>query len=135
MLAVCAALSEVGSLKLLAIAALAARMKANRQHRAPLCRRALKILDEAQASGEGAGSLVFTRGTGNPLDDKQLLRRRKRNLGMACVMRVLDRSRLAATQHGLYEDKAVEPIRISNRCQDAEDRRMFQVAVEFSRQG
>ena len=50
----------------------ASRMKANRQHRVPLCGRALEILEAAQALGEGTGPLVFTRGQGKPLNDKQL---------------------------------------------------------------
>ena len=62
----------------------ARRMKANRQHRVPLCGRALEILEAAQALGEGAGPLVFTRGRGNPLDDKQL-RWLVREQGIAAV--------------------------------------------------
>ena len=50
----------------------ARRMKANRQHRVPLCGRALEILEAVQALGEGVGPLVFTRGQGKPLNDKQL---------------------------------------------------------------
>ena len=50
----------------------AKRMKANRKHRVPLCGRALEILKAVQALGEGAGPLVFTRGQGKPLSDKQL---------------------------------------------------------------
>ena len=59
-------------------------MKANRQHRVPLCRRALEILEAAQALGEVAGPLVFTLGEGKPLDDKQL-RWMLRELGVAAV--------------------------------------------------
>ena len=62
----------------------ARRMKANRQHRVPLCGRALEILEAAQALGEGAGPLVFTRGQGMPLNDKQL-RWLVRELGIAAV--------------------------------------------------
>ena len=51
----------------------ARRMKANRQHRVPLCGRGLEILEAAQALGEGTGPLVFTCGQGKPLNDKQLL--------------------------------------------------------------
>ena len=40
------------------------RMKGNRQHRVPLCGRALEILEAAQALDEGGGPLVFTRGQG-----------------------------------------------------------------------
>ena len=50
----------------------AKRTKANRQHRVPLCGRALEILEAARTLGEGAGPLVFTRPGGKPLDDKQL---------------------------------------------------------------
>ena len=38
----------------------AQRAKANRQHRVPLCGRALEILDAARALGDGASPLVFT---------------------------------------------------------------------------
>ncbi len=62
----------------------ARRMKANRRHRVPLCGRALEILEEAQALGEGAGSLVFTRGQGKPLTDKEL-RWLVREQGIAAV--------------------------------------------------
>ena len=62
----------------------ARRMKTNRQHRVPLCGRALEILEEADALGEGAGPLVFTHGQGKPLDDKQL-RWLLRELGIAAV--------------------------------------------------
>ena len=48
------------------------RMKANRQHRVPLCGRALEILEAARTLGEGASPLVFTRRGGKPLNDKQL---------------------------------------------------------------
>ena len=62
----------------------ASRMKANRQHRVPLCGRALEILEAAQRLGAGAGPLVFTGGRGKPLDDKQL-RWLLRELGIAAV--------------------------------------------------
>ena len=62
----------------------ARRMKTNRQHRVPLCGRALEILEEAEALGEGSGPLVFTHGQGKPLDDKQL-RWLLRELGIAAV--------------------------------------------------
>ena len=65
----------------------ARRTKANRRHRVPLCGRALEILDAAQAFGEGAGPLVFTRRGGKPLDDKQL----------RCL---LQEHRIAAVPHG-----------------------------------
>ena len=50
----------------------ARRTKANRQHRVPLCGRALEILEAARMLGEAAGPLVFTRRPEKPLDDKQL---------------------------------------------------------------
>ncbi len=62
----------------------ARRMKANRKHRVPLCGRALEILEEAHALGEGAGPLVFTRGQGKPLNDKEL-RWLVRELGIPAV--------------------------------------------------
>ena len=48
------------------------RTKANRQHRVPLCGRALEILEAARMLGEAAGPLVFTRRGWKPLDDKEL---------------------------------------------------------------
>ena len=62
----------------------ARRMKANRQHRVPLCGRALEILKAVQALDEGAGPLVFTRGEGKPLNDKEL-RWLVREQGIAAV--------------------------------------------------
>ena len=62
----------------------ARRMKANRQHRVPLCGPALEILEAAQALGERDDRLVFTRGQGKPLDDKQL-RWLVREQGIAAV--------------------------------------------------
>ena len=62
----------------------ARRMKANRQHRVPLCGRALEILEAVQAPDEGTGPLVFTRGQGKPLNDKQL-RWLVREQGIAAV--------------------------------------------------
>ena len=38
----------------------AARMKANREHRVPLCRRAVEILDASRTFGDDGGRLVFT---------------------------------------------------------------------------
>ena len=65
----------------------ARRAKTNRRHRVPLCGRALEILEAAQALGEGDGPLVFTRGQGKPLDDKQL----------RCLLREQE---IAAVPHG-----------------------------------
>ena len=62
----------------------ARRMKANRQHRVPLCGRALEILEAVQALDEGVGPLVFSRGQGKPLSDKEL-RWLVREQGIAAV--------------------------------------------------
>ena len=62
----------------------ARRMKTNRQHRVPLCGRALEILDAAEILEGGAGPLVFTHRGGKPLDAKQL-RWMLRELGIAAV--------------------------------------------------
>ena len=62
----------------------ARRMKTNRQHRVPLCGRALEILEAAQTLREGASPLVFTHGQGKPLHDS-MLRRLLRELGIAAV--------------------------------------------------
>ena len=47
-------------------------MKAKREHRVPLCRRALEILGEACALGGEDSRLVFTRLNGKPLIEKRL---------------------------------------------------------------
>ena len=76
----------------------AARMKANREHRVPLCRRALDILDAARTLGAGAGPLVFTAGDGEILDEKVL-------------RRLLERQGVAAVPHGFrssFRDWAAE---------------------------
>ena len=62
----------------------ARRMKTNRQHRVPLCGRALEILEEARTLEDGTGPLVFTHGDGKLLDDKQL-RWMVREIGIAAV--------------------------------------------------
>ena len=53
----------------------ATRMKAKREHRVPLCRRATEIVDESRTLG-GASPLVFPEGDGKPLFDKRLRRLR-----------------------------------------------------------
>ena len=56
-------------------------MKMRREHRVPLCGRAIEILAEARSLGAG-GPLVFTVGDGKPIFDKQLRRLlRKLNIG------------------------------------------------------
>ena len=62
----------------------ATRMKAKREHRVPLCRRALQVLDEARARVGVDGPLVFTRSGAGPLAD-QGLRRLLRKHGIAAV--------------------------------------------------
>ena len=62
----------------------ARRMKTNRQHRVPLCGRALEILEAAQALEGGDGPLVFTHGGGKPLHDSTV-RRLLHQLGIAAV--------------------------------------------------
>ena len=65
----------------------AGRMKAKREHRVPLCHRAIEILDEARTLGDGAARLVFSRGGGNPLADRQL-------------RQLLQQQEIAAVPHG-----------------------------------
>ena len=76
----------------------AARMKANREHRVPLCRRAVEILDASRTLGDGGGRLVFTVGDGEPLEEKVL-------------RRLLERQRVPAVPHGFrssFRDWAAE---------------------------
>ena len=61
----------------------AARMKMKRDHRVPLCGRAIEILREARMIGD-AGPLVFNDRGGMPLDTKQF-RRLIEHCGIACV--------------------------------------------------
>ena len=59
------------------------RMKTKREHRVPLCGRALAILDDARTLGDGAG-LVFPSQRGKPLSDMTLSKLIK-ELGLAAV--------------------------------------------------
>ena len=61
----------------------ATRMKVRREHRVPLCGRALEILDGARTLG-GGGPLVFTLGEGRPIFEKRL-RRMLRKLEIGAV--------------------------------------------------
>ena len=58
-------------------------MKAKREHRVPLCRRAIDILEEARALGDGT-PVVFTIGDGQPIVEKHL-RQLLSKLGIAAV--------------------------------------------------
>ncbi len=74
------------------------RMKAKRDHRVPLCRRAIEILDAARTLGDGSGPLVFTTGGGKPLSHNRL-------------RRLLDKHHIAAVPHGFrssFRDWAAE---------------------------
>ena len=69
----------------------ATRMKAQRAHRVPLCRRAMEILDAAPTLGDHSGPhrptispLVFPNGDGTPLPEKKL-RRLLQDLNIAAV--------------------------------------------------
>ena len=73
-------------------------MKANREHRVPLCRRAVEILDAARTFGGDGGQLGFTVGDGEPLEEKVL-------------RRLLERQRVPAVPHGFrssFRDWAAE---------------------------
>ena len=62
----------------------ARRTKANRQHRVPLCGRALEILDEARTLVKGTSPYLFPNRLGKQLEEKQL-RRMFRKHGIAAV--------------------------------------------------
>ena len=75
----------------------ALRMKAKREHRVPLCGRALEILDAARALGDGSG-LVFPMRSGRPISASTLLK-------------MLNDLRVAAVPHGFrssFRDWAAE---------------------------
>ena len=75
----------------------AQRMKAKREHRVPLCRRAVEILDAARALGDG-NPLVFPMRSGRPISASTLLK-------------VLNDLRIAAVPHGFrssFRDWAAE---------------------------
>ena len=76
----------------------ASRMKTAREHRVPLCGRALEILDTARKLGAGAGPIVFVTERGKSLNGKRMCR-------------LLDRHRIAAVPHGFrssFRDWAAE---------------------------
>ena len=75
----------------------ALRMKAKREHRVPLCRRALEILDAARTLGD-ANPLVFPMRSGRPMSASTLLK-------------MLNDLRIAAVPHGFrssFRDWAAE---------------------------
>ena len=75
----------------------AARMKAKREHRVPLSRRALEILDAARALGDGRG-LVFPMRSGRPIAPSTL-------------PKMLQQHKIAAVAHGFrssFRDWAAE---------------------------
>ena len=76
----------------------AARMKARREHRVPLSRRALAVLQKARSLGTGSG-LVFPSRKGKPLS----------NMAFAIVLRRLDAG--DAVPHGFrstFKDWSME---------------------------
>ena len=76
----------------------AERTKTNREHRIPLSRRALEILDEARTLGRAGGRHVFPSVRGNPL-------------GVTALSRLLKRLGIAAVPHGFrssFRDWAAE---------------------------
>ena len=64
----------------------AARMKAKREHRVPLCRRAVEILDAARTLGEGS-DLVFPMRSGRPI-------------ALSTLPKMLEQHEIAAVAHG-----------------------------------
>ena len=62
----------------------ARRTKSNREHRVPLCGRAVEILDEARSLVEGTSPFLFPHRVGKQLEEKQL-RRMFRKHGIAAV--------------------------------------------------
>ena len=77
---------------------LARRMKSNREHRVPLCGRAVDILDEARKLVEGTSPFLFPNRVGKQLEEKQL-------------RRMLGKHKIAAVPHGFrssFRDWAAE---------------------------
>ena len=74
------------------------RMKANREHRVPLCERAIEILAAARTLGDGRRPLVFPNARGKPLDAPRLVQ-------------LLQTHQIAAVPHGFrssFRDWAAE---------------------------
>ena len=74
-------------------------MKSNREHRVPLCGRAVEILDEARSLvEEGTSPFLFPNRVGKQLEEKQL-------------RRMLGKHKIAAVPHGFrssFRDWAAE---------------------------
>ena len=76
----------------------ASRMKAGREHRVPLCDRALEVLDAARTLGDGGSPVVFITERGKSLDEKRMCR-------------LLEKHKIAAVPHGFrssFRDWAAE---------------------------
>ena len=76
----------------------ARRTKANREHRVPLCGRALEILDGARTLVKGTSPYLFPNRLGKQLEEKQL-------------RRMLGKHKIAAVPHGFrssFRDWAAE---------------------------
>ena len=76
----------------------AKRMKSKREHRIPLCRRAMEILEAARNLGDGRGPLVFPSRGGKPISITRL-------------PRMLQNLKVAAVPHGFrssFRDWAAE---------------------------
>ena len=76
----------------------ATRMKAKREHRVPLCRRAVEVLDEARTLGDGSSPLVFPMRSGKAISTTTL-------------PKMLQHHRIAAVAHGFrssFRDWAAE---------------------------
>ena len=76
----------------------ASRMKTAREHRVPLCERALEILEAARRLGNGDSPIVFVGERGGPVDGKRL-------------RRLLTKHGIAAVPHGFrssFRDWAAE---------------------------
>ena len=76
----------------------AKRMKSNREHRVPLCGRAVEILDGARTLVKGTSPYLFPNRLGKQLEEKQL-------------RRMLGKHKIAAVPHGFrssFRDWAAE---------------------------
>ena len=98
----------------------ATRMKAQRAHRVPLCRRAAEILEAARTLGDASSPLVFPNGDGTPLPEKKL-------------RRLLQDRNIAAVPHGFrstFRDWAAEETNHPREVVEAALAHMVQNKVE-----